>query len=60
MTPIPKGPLSALESCLQLSTDFNNTSSVEGFAFWSLFGEIWGPVTPVISPVLIQKELGYL
>ena len=48
-------------TCLQLSADFDYTSSVKGFrkvdlhAFWLLFGEIWGPV---ISPVLIQKNLG--
>ena len=52
-------------ACLQLLADFDYTSSVKDFwevdlfAFWSLlvFGEIWGLV---ISPVLIQKEFGYL
>ena len=50
-------------ACLQLSADFDYTSSVKGFrnvdlfAFWSLFGENWGPV---ISSVLIQEEFRYL
>ena len=61
VTPIPKGPLSAL--VCNYRADFDYTSSVEGywevdlFAFWTLFGEIW---SPVISPVLMQKEFGFL
>ena len=58
VTPIPKGPLSALVCNYQFCR-----SSVEGFlkvdrfAFWSFFGEIWGPA---FSPVFIQEEIGYL
>ena len=54
---------SLIGACLQLSADFDYTSSVKDFrkvdlfAFWWLFGEIWGPV---ISPLLIQEEFGYL
>ena len=56
----PKVPIGA---CLQLSADFDYNSSVNGFrkvdifAFWSLFGEIWGSA---ISPVLVQEEFRYL
>ena len=61
VTLIPKRSL--IVACLQLSADFDYTSSVEGFwkvdrfAVWSFFGEIWGPA---FSPVFIQEEIGYL
>ena len=54
---------SLIGACLQLSADFDYTSSVKGFwkvdrfAFWLFFGEICGPA---FSPVFIQEEIGYL
>ena len=54
---IPKGPLSALVCNYW---DFDYTSSDKGFrmadlfAFWSLFGEIWGPA---ISQYSYRKNL---
>ena len=59
VTPIPRGPLLALVCNYQpiSITPVLSKGKVVLFEFWSLFGEIWGPV---ISLVLIQEEFGYL
>ena len=60
MTPISKGPLSALVCNYRpisitpvLPKDFERLIALRLVAF----GEIWGPV---VSPVFIQKGFGYL
>ena len=61
VTPIPKGPLSALVCNYQpisiipvLSKVFERLIAL---CFGCFFGEIWGPA---FSPVFIQEEIGYL
>ena len=61
VAPIPKGPLSALV-CNYRPISITPVLSkvfckVDRFAFWSFFGEIWGPA---FSPVFIQEEIGYM
>ena len=62
MTPIPKGPLSALVCNYRpisitpvLSKVFERLIVLR--SFWSFFGETWGPA---FSPVFIQEKIGYL
>ena len=62
VTPIPKGPLSALVCNYRpisitpvLSKVFERLIALRFFFFF--FGEIWGPA---FSPVFIQEEIGYL
>ena len=51
VTPIPKGPLSALVCNyrpISITPVLSKVLKVDRFAFWSFFGEIWGPA---FSPV---------